>query len=63
MTQTEANLEMLNTFEELLKRSQSEGVSNSEIVALADSAHKLYITLTNANVFATTSSNGTGTIN
>ena len=63
MTQTEANNEMLNTFEELLKRSQGEGVSNQEFVELADSAHRLYITLTNAKAFASTTSNETGLIN
>ena len=63
MTQTEANNEMLNIFEELLERSRGKDVSDKELVELADSTHKLYITLTNAGVFARETSSKVGNIN
>ena len=63
MTQTEANLTMLKMFEELADRSQKENLDNKELVEIADSAHRLYITLTNAKVFVSAPSNEVGSIN
>lgn len=63
MTQTEANNEMLKIFEGLIERTEKEGLSNSEFVELADSAHKLYITLNNAGVFAKEQTPGKVTMN
>lgn len=51
MDRKEAEKMLIERFEQLNKAAQGEGITNSELCALADSAHKLYITLVNAGAF------------
>lgn len=51
MDRKEAEKMLIERFEQLNEAAQKEGIDNTELCALADSAHKLYITLVNAGAF------------
>ena len=53
MTRQEANEMLIKRFEQLNDAAAaiSDGENNMELCALCDSAHKLYITLSNAGAF------------